>query len=55
MTIKETLVSLLRAEGYDMFNACELASKCIREFKASGKTKETYHVGRTSVTIARKD
>lgn len=52
-TMREQLIALIQAEGYDVVTACELAVKTIAEFKASGKKTARYHIGHTSFTIAR--
>jgi hypothetical protein len=44
VSVKEQLIELIRAEGYDFFTAAELAHNCLEEFKASDKTEEIYHV-----------
>lgn len=44
MTVKEQIVEKIRAAGYDMFTACEEASRIIAEFKASGKDRMEFGV-----------
>ena len=44
MSVKEQLIELIRAEGYDFFTAAELAHNCLNEFLASGKSEEIYHL-----------
>lgn len=53
MTVKEQIVEIIRAEGYDFITACELATKCIAEFKVSGEQSSRYHIGHTSFTLAK--
>lgn len=51
--MREKLISLIQAEGYDMITACELATDCIARFKASGLKQQNYTIGNTTFTIAR--
>jgi hypothetical protein len=55
MTVKETLVEALRAEGYDFFTACEIASATIREFLTSGKKEQLVGIARQQFRLARKE
>lgn len=49
--MKAQLIELVRAEGYDFVTAAGLVSQCLAEFKASGKRRATYHIGRSSFTV----
>ena len=51
MSVKETIIEIIRKEGYDFFTAAEIATKAIKEFMASNKPTETYHIGHTSFTL----
>ncbi len=53
MSIKEQLVDLVRAQGFDFMTACELVTTCLREFKESGARSKTYIVGRAQFTLNR--
>ena len=44
MSVKEEIVEKIRACGYGMFEACELADKTIREFLASGKKEGSFGI-----------
>jgi len=54
--VKETIVELLRKEGYDFITACEIANNTIKEFKNSGKKKARYvFKSGTSITLQKED
>lgn len=48
--MKEELVQLIQAEGYDFMTACIMANRIMKETK--GTTK--WYIGKTKITI-RKD
>lgn len=50
-TLKDKLVDLIRAEGYDFMTASALATDCINRFKASGKKSERFFIGRAAFTL----
>jgi hypothetical protein len=49
--MKDQLVELVQAQGYDFMTACELVSKCLCEFIASGKPSAKYDIGGASFTL----
>jgi len=52
-TVRETIVEIVRGEGYDFWTAAELVSNCIKEFIASDKRETTYYVGKSSFTLTK--
>lgn len=46
MTIKEEIVRRAQAAGFDFISACEIATKVLVEFRTSGKSRESFVVGR---------
>jgi len=54
-TVKLDLVDIMRVEGYDFLTACEEVDRVFAEFEASGKRSQTLTVGRTQVTINRRE
>ena len=53
MTAKDTLVEVLREEGWDFISASEHAQRFLDEFKASSERKTTVHT-KTKSFILRK-
>ena len=54
MSIKEQLVGIVQAEGYDFMTACELVSRCMAEFAQSGRAAATYYIGKSQFTLRQK-
>jgi len=50
-TVKDRIADMMRAEGYDFMTAYEHADKCVAEFLASGRKRETYYCGHSSITL----
>ena len=44
MSVKEEIVEKIRACGYGIFEACEMADKVIGEFLASGKKEDSFGI-----------
>jgi hypothetical protein len=54
ITVKEQLVDIIRANGYDFITACEMATQAINEFLESGKSIDKYYIGNQSFTLVKK-
>ncbi len=50
-TIREQIIDVFRAEGYDIFKSCKSADTIIREFKRDKVKKRTYYVNSSSFTL----
>ncbi len=44
MSVKEQIIEKMRVAGFDFLTACEEATRCIREFLASGESSRTVYV-----------
>lgn len=53
MSIKERLVNIARAQGYDFMTACEIASDAIQRAKTAPNTSSTFTLGNVSFTLQR--
>lgn len=54
-TVREQIIDVFRAEGYDIFTACESTDTVIREFKRDKKVKErTIFVNSSSFKLMKK-
>ncbi|MGI0025129.1 MAG: hypothetical protein ACREA4_08300 [Nitrososphaera sp.] len=51
INVKEQIVELIRAEGYDFLRACELAQNCLDEIKAKPSGVYQYHIGAIEITF----
>ena len=53
LPVREQIVDIMRAEGFDAITAAEHATRAIEEFRTSGKESETYTVGNSRFTLTR--
>jgi len=51
MTIKEQLVEIVRAEGYDFMTACEVVTNALQ---ALSKGRNVLRIGRVKVVVVKK-
>lgn len=53
-TVREQIIDVFRAEGYDTFKACESADTIIREFNRDKAKTRKYFVNSSSFVLAKK-
>ena len=54
LSVREQIVDIMLAEGFDGITAIEHANQTIKEFRALGKESETYTVGTSRFTLTRR-
>ena len=50
MTVRETLIEIVRNEGYDLFKACEIVDGAMSRLKVG---KNVLSIGKVEVTITK--
>jgi len=51
VTIKEQLVEIVKAEGYDFFTACEMVAQAMKELKPG---KNVLNIGKAVITVEKR-
>jgi len=51
---REKIIAIAREAGYDVISSCEMADKCLQEFRRDKAKKRTFTVGNKSFTLLKK-